>query len=64
LKYFDSVVCFLIAAGAGFMAAKGEAFYSGALGRRSKRQIPMPVGRLCFLVGALAMLYLGIENLQ
>jgi hypothetical protein len=64
MNHLTAVICFAMAAGAAFMGFKGDAFYTGALGRKSTKRIPSWIGRVWFLGGAIVLVYLGVKSLR
>jgi hypothetical protein len=64
MKYFGSVVWFLMAAFGMYGGATSKVFYPGTLGRKATGK-PMPtwLGRLWFFGFAAVTLYMGIRAL-
>jgi hypothetical protein len=66
MKYFESVLAFLMAAFAIYMGIAAENFYPGRIGRKSTGGKPLPkwFGRLwCFVFAAIAI-YMGTRRLR
>jgi hypothetical protein len=66
MRYFNSSVCFLIAAVAIYLGMTGENFYPGRLGRTTTTAKPVPkwFGRAWFLTFAGIAIYMGIRSIR